>query len=223
MHPMDINQIRLQNLKTLIAECGTLTALADKADTSQSYISQVIHSTKNPNGVARSLGTRICRKIEAALLKPPGWMDLQHEQIELSQTDLRKNELPVLTWQQAIEWPELIKTVKFNEWMPKFNDLPYNCFCLKVVGEAMRNILDAKPTYPAGSIIYVNPHLTPNDLDCVIIQSPGASKAIFKQILYDDQRVYLKPMNPDWPDRIERLAQGSRIIGVVDRRYLMEN
>ena len=55
--------------------------LAKMADTSPIYLSQVRNraldtKTKRP----RELGTRLARRIEAALDKPAGWMDQPHDE-----------------------------------------------------------------------------------------------------------------------------------------------
>lgn len=72
---MKIEEIRHNNLKLLIAERGSLTAVADAADTAMNYLSQIINGTHAQSGKARSVGTKLARKLEAGCGKPDGWMD----------------------------------------------------------------------------------------------------------------------------------------------------
>ena len=62
------------NVRILQAEVGgSLTELAKKAGTSQSYLSQCIGK-----GSFRDIGDEIARRLEFAMGKPVGWLDEPH-------------------------------------------------------------------------------------------------------------------------------------------------
>jgi hypothetical protein len=65
---MDNKTIRRLNLDGLIAEAGTIEALARKTSTDPNYLSQI-------RGGFREMGEDYARRIEAGLEKPVGWMD----------------------------------------------------------------------------------------------------------------------------------------------------
>lgn len=73
---MEIRETRLRNLELLVQEFGSQVALAQKADTDPSYISQLIGGWRG-----RAMGDDLARKIEAATGKTRGWMDTQHPEL----------------------------------------------------------------------------------------------------------------------------------------------
>lgn len=69
-------EIRLANLDRLVAEAGSLTAVAERADTNLVYLSQLRHRTPDHRtGKPREMGARMARRLERAFHKPEGWMD----------------------------------------------------------------------------------------------------------------------------------------------------
>jgi hypothetical protein len=67
---VDIKEIRLKNLRLLIAEVGTAAELSRRAKTDPAYLSQIL-STK----IKRGLGDELARRLERATGKPHGYMD----------------------------------------------------------------------------------------------------------------------------------------------------
>lgn len=75
-------EIRRDNLERLIAEFGTMEALAAAADTTPVYLSQVRRQAIDvKTGKPRELGTGMARRLEKACdpPKPVGWMDVPAE------------------------------------------------------------------------------------------------------------------------------------------------
>ena len=72
-------QIRLNNLETLIAETGSAARVAQLAGTSESYLSQVRRNLPTQKGTPRKLGDELAARLEKGLGKPPGWMDEPHD------------------------------------------------------------------------------------------------------------------------------------------------
>lgn len=71
--PMEIKEIRRENLLVLLEEFGTATSLASAAGTDAAYISQ-IKSKKTK----REIGDNLARRLEKAGGKTRGWMDQLH-------------------------------------------------------------------------------------------------------------------------------------------------
>ncbi len=71
---MDIKQIRTTNLRVAIGMAGSQDKLAEAANTSPSYLSQILNPTHKSQ-----VGDKLARKIEDALSLPHGWMDTDHE------------------------------------------------------------------------------------------------------------------------------------------------
>lgn len=87
---MDIKEIRRINLREAAKSAGGVTALARALRHSQSQISHLIgaHPSKN-------IGNKLAAEFEAALHKPPGWLDELHddEHDEFTQLSTKTNHL----------------------------------------------------------------------------------------------------------------------------------
>lgn len=74
-----VSEIRLENLTLLLSELGSLRALADKANTSASYLSQIKNGLRDSkSGTPKSVGSSLARQLEEGCGKPRGWMDEDH-------------------------------------------------------------------------------------------------------------------------------------------------
>lgn len=72
-----VADIRRENLERLLAELAiTLDSLAERAETSPVYLSQIRNKAVNSNsGKVREMGNTLARRLEKAGNKPRGWMD----------------------------------------------------------------------------------------------------------------------------------------------------
>lgn len=94
---MTRNAIRLANLKRLVAEYGTIAALAEVSGTSDKYLSQLLNEAPLPSGKRRTIGNQTANKIEAGCKLPPGWMDTDQEATDIPSTSpLSKPELELI-------------------------------------------------------------------------------------------------------------------------------
>lgn len=75
---MKVEDIRLENLRSLVAEKGTIAAVAQAAETPASYLSQILNRIKSRTGKPRDVGSDLARKLETGCGKPHGWMDQLH-------------------------------------------------------------------------------------------------------------------------------------------------
>jgi hypothetical protein len=81
---MDLRAIRIKNLQVLAKEFGGLDLLADKCETSYDTLYQVIKGYPLKSGAPRGLGPNLQRKIEEKTGRPAGWMDRDHDAVNLS-------------------------------------------------------------------------------------------------------------------------------------------
>lgn len=129
-------------------------------------------------------------------------------------------EVPVISWVAAGNWAEVMPTTLDDviDWIPKPAHLSDMAFGLVVRGRSMW------PEFKPDEIVYVEPNITPWDLkdgDLVIVQYNDDTEATFKQLVmgdgYDD--MYLRPLNPDWPDQKMQPMTECNLVGVVDSKY----
>jgi SOS-response transcriptional repressor LexA len=215
-------QVRLHNLELLISEAGSAAELARKAGTSPSYLSQVRRQLTTQTGTPRSLGDELADKLERSMEKPRGWMDEPHNEAREAKQRTRRPDAkskktsltlhPLISWVQAGHWQELdwnFTVEHADEVWPCPVDCSDETFVLRVKGQSM------EPRFNEGDLIFVDPHAEPGHKKFVVVRSNESMEATFKQLIVEENRRYLKALNPDWPDRIVAIGENTTICGVV--------
>lgn len=79
MRRMDNKSIRRANLEMLAQEAKGLGELAAKAGVNVKYLEQIKNSWQGKaDQKPREMGDRVARKLEVAMGKPTGWIDMLH-------------------------------------------------------------------------------------------------------------------------------------------------
>ena len=211
--------VRLNNLELLVAEAGSAVALARLAKTNESYLSQIRRQLTTPKGTPRGVGDSLAAKLEQAMGKPHGWMDVEHAQIRENDReydaepgpDIRGLH-PLISWVQAGEWADIATYFELDD-AEDLIPCPVHCskgtFVLRVRGESM------EPKFHDGDLIFVDPQVFPDNGRYVVVRIQGSHEATFKQLIVEGDRRYLKALNPDWPNRIIEVSSEATICGVV--------
>ena len=215
------DRIRLSNLEILVAEAGSAVALARRANTNESYLSQIRRQLKTAKGTPRGVGDNLAAKLEQAMGKPNGWMDEPHQPPVDSVKPLITNaepgpELrglhPLISWVQAGEWTEISGDFELGD-AQDLLPCPVRCspdtFVLRVRGESM------EPKFHEGDLIFVDPQVSPDSGKYVVVRLEDSHEALFKRLIVEGGRQYLKADNPDWPQRIVEVDTNATICGVV--------
>ena len=215
--------IRLQNLEQLVIEAGSAVRLARLVGTNSSYLSQLRNRMPTKKGTPRKIGDDLAVKLEHGMGKPVGWMDEPHEDVSQPQSPSTPEGYadsgpeihdphPLISWVQAGEWSEIAKDFvpsPESELLP----CPVACsdetFALRVRGSSM------EPRFREGDLIFVDPSVAAANGRFVVVQLEKPNEAIFKQLLIEGDRQYLKALNPDWPNRIIEVNEATKICGVV--------
>ena len=131
-----------------------------------------------------------------------------------------RGQVPVISWVAAGDWAEVMPTTLDDviDWIPKPAHLSDRAFGLIVRGRSMW------PEFKPNEIVYVEPEITQWDLkdgDLIIVQCNDDSEATFKQLVmgngFDD--MYLKPLNPDWPEQKMIPMSDCTLVGIVDSKH----
>lgn len=124
--------------------------------------------------------------------------------------------MPVISWVAAGSWTDVdpVTLDDVLEEVPRFPDMSPRAFGLRIKGRSM------SPYYNPDDIIYVEPEITPWDLtdgDLVVVQCNDGKEATFKQLVIGETAddMYLKPLNPDWPEQRLQPMGECVLIGVV--------
>lgn len=220
---MNVKQIRRQNMRALAQSIGGITPLSELLNKSQSQISHLIGV--NP---IKNIGDRIAAQTEAAFNKPIGWLDQQHYEIaeeqaiyELGQVNkaLRFPLVPLLKWEQITSWLQERTNYALDEHtqlLPIPLILGDKAFALTVTGDSME--APAGISFIEGATLIVDPSYTAKPGAYIICLQGQEQRAIFKQLIHDGNKRYLKPLNPRYP--LLEADNSLKIIGVVRQMLL---
>lgn len=136
-----------------------------------------------------------------------------------------RGKLPLISWVQAGNWTDVVDNFQAGDaedWIPcPFSHGP-NAFILRVVGESNFDPSGPK-SYSDGDFIAVDPAREPLNRSMVVVRVDHEDRATFKQLLIESDGTFmLKALNPNWPNRIFPLPEGSKIVGVVIGKWIPE-
>lgn len=127
--------------------------------------------------------------------------------------------VPVISWVAAGSFSDVMPVTIDDviDWIPRPQHLSKRAFGLIIQGRSMW------PEFKPDEIIYVEPEITPWDLkdgDLVVIHCNDDKQATFKQLIIGDspEDMYLKPLNPEWPDQKIVPMSECMLVGIVDSK-----
>lgn len=217
-----VYDVRIDNLRALIEECGGAAAAAAKLDMDPSQLSQI--AGRNPT---RNIGDQIARRIEVAFGKPQGWLDFPHDQqgllaqpgseYNVSNEPLTLRRVPLISWVQAGQWRDVIDNLQPGDSYDSIATTARvgpNAYALRVIGDSMTNPAGA-PSFPEGTVIIVDPDRNAEPGKFVVVRQNDDRECTFKQLVRDGGKMYLKPLNPRYP--IMEMLADAIICGVAVR------
>jgi SOS-response transcriptional repressor LexA len=190
----------------------------------------------------RALGDGSARKIET-LLNMPGYFDgrvtlddttalrvAEHQKPYSADSTAIDNVyagpdtrglVPVISWVQAGHWHDAeMHDLPDDEleWRPCPISHGVQTYALRVEGDSMT--AQYGKSYPAGSIIYIDPDQAGGVVsgNSVIAKINGDAKVTFKVFIEEAGKRYLKPLNPQYP----MITDPFRIIGKVIGTWIDE-
>lgn len=72
-----------------------------------------------------------------------------------------------------------------------------------------------EPEFRDGDYIFVDPDAPPKNKSYVVVRLDDRQEATFKQLIEEDGRRMLRPLNPAWPEQIVEINGNATICGVV--------
>lgn len=129
--------------------------------------------------------------------------------------------VPVVEWVAAGSWSHANAVMAYDafDYLPRPFNFPENGFALKVRGVSMM------PKFEPGDFIYVDPNYGFWELkngDLVVVREGENSEATFKQLIIGDtvEDMYLKPLNPDWPEQKMTPKSDWELVGKVVGKWV---
>jgi SOS-response transcriptional repressor LexA len=219
---MHVKDIRRKNLRALARSVGGVTKLAERLEKSQSQVSHLIGT--NP---IKKIGDKFAAHVEHIFSKPLGWLDHDHmgteEEGATYQTSPARHTVhyvPFLSWQEVQQWlakNELPTTKDSSHYIATNIKVSPLSFALRVEGDSMEATNGV--SFCNGSIIIIDPELPIKNSTFVLAKQNASSPLVFKQLIIDGTRRFLKPLNHRYP--ITEINAHALICGVV-RVMLME-
>ena len=195
----------------------TQTALAKRSGVTQSTIGRILRGEVDPQSnnlerLAQSFG--MSYSTLAAIAEGD---ELGSGSAERIQPDKRPRVVPLLSLAQAAKsaesaYPNYARDA--TDWIecPKKRH-GSRTVALKVSGESM------EPDYQNGDIIYVDPDVAAVHGKDVVVRLVDRNEAAFRRLVVESELRYLKPLNPNWPDKFTHIPDDARIVGVVVGKY----
>ncbi len=219
---MHVKDIRRKNLRSLARGVGGVTKLAERLEKAQSQLSHLIGT--NP---IKKIGDKFAAHVERSFSKPHGWLDQNHIGIEEEGAAYGNNAtqvvpyyVPLLSWQEVEQWlaqPEQL----LNQHQPAYAithiKVSSQAFAVRVESDNME--APHGISFCNGSTLVVDPELPAKNGSFVIAKQTTTTHLVFKQLIIDGNRRYLKPLNPRYP--ITEITPHTTICGVV-RAMVME-
>lgn len=115
-------------------------------------------------------------------------------------------EIPIITWEQAAEWPSNFNIDELRNVISTDVTLGQHPFALII------NEINWEGFFP-NSIIIVDLTAIPEHGDYVVVLKNGQKRVSLKQILVDDDKIYLRPVSKDYQTQL--LDDTYKIIGTV--------
>jgi SOS-response transcriptional repressor LexA len=200
------------------ADLQTQEALAMQSGVGQSTIGRILRADVDPQSVslekiAKAFNMSLAELAQIALEGAP----VPEPTDELKSLE-RSTRVALISWLQASLLPSAFDSPQLEdgaEWMPRPKHCGARTFALKVRGESM------EPAYQHGDIIFLDPDVAPEHGNDVVVRL--VDEVVFKRLVIEGKREFLKPANPHWPDKIIEISAypGARIIGVVIGSFRM--
>jgi len=209
----DSRKILANNLKYLMncrADLDSQAALARRSGVAQSTISRILRGDSD-TGVDTLDALAKVFKVESMGLVDPGLIDqLQGQDTNIKGTT-GLTPVPLISWVQAGMYTEAIDLFAPGD-AEEILACPFphgeRAFALRVSGPSML------PDYRDGEIILVDPDIGYKHGSDVVVRTPD-SGTTFKRIQVTPDGTYLMAVNPDFPNRVILMPEGTKICGVV--------
>lgn len=122
----------------------------------------------------------------------------------LSGISLCARRLPLITWEEAVSWPNIDKeNFSLLDIQNKYGE---NAYALKVEEEGWEG-------FARDSFLIIDPIVPAEHRDFVIVHKIGQKNSSLKQILYDEGQSYLKPVMTGY--KLTECTDQHKILGVV--------
>lgn len=214
-----IEQVLANNLKFLMAsnpDVSTQPKLEERSGVGQTTIGRVLRAeTEAKIGTVKDLA-KVFKLAPGDLLDPRLIDRISGKSENLSGTFGHVGLVPLISWVTAGMMYEAIDNLSpgdAEEWLESPFPHGKSTFCLRIRGDSMF------PDYKDGEIIQIDPDVAAQHNDDVVVRTPDG-RATFKRFQESEEGQFLVALNPDFPERIIRVPEGTVICGVCTASWM---
>jgi len=204
---MENKEIRLINLRKLLKEASSASALAYAAGTSPAYISQILsQKTKS------SIGNRLARKLETATNRPRGWLDQLHN--DHAGAALAMTPIPILQPEKMLAATcskSYIQNELMNQTSANGRSKHEKLFCIEITGDAMASVTDIATSICHGDMAIIDETQAHHCGDIILFEKEKTIK--IRQVIEEGNEQLLKPFNQQYP--VIPFSTDIKVLGVV--------
>ncbi len=185
--------------------------VADKLDVTKASISLWENGSTQPKGKNLFALSKVLNCSQEWLLYGEGEIKPAAEvETNVALGPEIKKRLPLVDWVTVGTWKPIVET---DPSKVESYPCPVACsdssYVLKVQGASM------EPEFRDGDLIFVDPEVQWKHGSYVVARMGDDSSAVFKQLIVESGKNYLKPLNPNWPEQIIAMDGNYTIEGVV--------
>lgn len=196
-----------KNLDTLMSEAHISAEELSRRIGISSSIIRKIRTDENTNttlSTLTALAEYFCLSISQLAGDEPFPENRQKGSYKFNPTRLKF--IPIISWEEIVKWQTSHGTNKERPLIATEHEYSDNAYALIVSEEDWENL--AKDT-----ALLVDPDVQPAHRDFIIVSKDEQNTPTLKQILFDEDLAYLKPLTANY--KITQLAKEHKIFGVV--------
>lgn len=218
----------MTTLQSRLEECfpsprkrGLNSEIAKLCVVAPSSVTNWFTNQEKVSTISRANAEKLCAKY--GLTVSPAWLAEgvlpKYAASNVSAGPDMKGLFPLISEVQAGMWTELCDQFQPGDadvWLPSTKNLGKCGYMLRVSGKSMEDH-GGRYNFPDGMVLHVNPDLTPNPNQFVIVRRESTKEATFKRYVMIDGEPYLEAINPNWPKDMKflKLQPGDEWCGVV--------
>lgn len=164
------------------------------------------HYLRGRRRITSSQSQQLCRTLNVSM----SWL-FEGREDDVEEGPEVGRPVPELDWVSAGR-PEAVQACGLTDAIA-YHPSPFpgrpHLFALRIRGASM------EPRFKEGDLIYIDPDEPAAHGKFVVVTLEDRNEALFKQLLIEGGRRYLRALNPSWPEQIVEIDGNATICGVA--------
>jgi len=127
---------------------------------------------------------------------------------------------PLIAWNQVADWLKVGPARAPSQWFGAPIDVSDRSFYLEIRGDSMHDPA-AATAFREGEMVLLDPSVMPTHGAFVLVLAEDADEPIFRQLVVEGGKHYLKAINPSWPDRISVASDQTMVLATARSKVVI--